>query len=199
MQIQPTIIDDFKTERKDILPPLPPVLRLIPILFFLSILLVVVLVSVFTIQLTVAKDRLQTYEQGLAEATARLAQIKSDRSRLEEQVLRANDVEKWVSNSQQLQPLVVAIARSINEGSSLVDLRLQRAENSSGQLNLSLRIATGNVNQLDETLGAIGNAGYRIFSPQQTLSGGEIDYSSTLVWQDPSGITPVSDTPPPTQ
>jgi len=183
MQIQRRIIDDFKTDRKDILPPLPTVLRLIPVLFYCSIVLVAVLASLFWLQLQVARERLVQHERAVADADAQLQRIKDEKGRLEGLILRANNVEKWIAGSQPIQPLAVAIARSIQKGSTLVELKITRKDGSAGQLQLDMRLATSDQRQLDRTINAIAAEGYRFISPQQSVSNGVIEYKSTLIWQ----------------
>lgn len=183
MQIQRRIIDDFKTDRKDILPPLPSVLRLVPLLFYCSIALVVVLASLFWLQLQLAKEKLVQHEQAVADAEAQLQRIKDEKARLEGLILRANNVEKWIAGAQPIQPLAVAIARSVQKGSTLVELKINRKDGSAGQLELAMRLATSDQRQLDRTINAITAEGYRFISPQQSVSNGVIEYKSTLIWQ----------------
>lgn len=183
MQIQRRIIDDFKTDRKDILPPLPAILRLVPILFYCSIGVAVVLASVFWLQLKVAKTRLAQQENAVAQADVQLRQVKEQKAHLDGLILRANNIEKWVTASQPIQPLAVAIARSIQKGSTLVELQLSRKEGLAGQIQLALRLATSDPRQLDRIINAISAEGYRFISPQQSVSNGIFEYKSTLIWQ----------------
>ncbi|GAB4175653.1 MAG: hypothetical protein Fur0032_15490 [Terrimicrobiaceae bacterium] len=185
MQITRRTIDDFKTERKEILPPLQTVFRLVPILFYCAIIMTVLLASIYLVQLSLARERLAQHTQELAETNAKIQATQAERASLEGRILRATDIRKWVEGSQPLQPLVVAIARSIQDGSSLVDLRIERDEATPSQLKMMLKIGTTSIAQLERTLDAINSQGFRVFSPQQSVSGGEIDYRSTLVRQTP--------------
>jgi len=190
MQIQKTIIDDFKTDRKDILPPLPLTGRLVPILFYASVFAAIVLSAIFALQLKISKGRIESLRQELSETQKRAADTKSERAALEERILRANEVEAWVEGSRPLQPLIIAITRSIQEGSSIQDMRLTRREDTPEQLHLSISIGTDSIAQLDRVLDAIHNQGYREISPQQTVNRGQIDYQATLVRQSTNGPTP---------
>ena len=183
MLIQRHIIDDFKTDRKDILPPLPTILRLVPLLFYCSIAVAVILASLFWLDLQVARERLAQHERAVADADVQLQRVKGDKGRLEGLILRANSTEKWVSASQPIQPLAVAIARSIQKGSTLVELQLARKDGQAGQIQLSLRLATSDPRQIDRTINAISSEGYRFISPQQSVSNGVFEYKSTLIWQ----------------
>jgi hypothetical protein len=175
------IADDFKTDRKDILPPLPAVLRLVPILFYLTVISSVILCALFFYQLKLANDSIQTAKAGLAEAQAQVASTAAERKLLESQILRATDVQGWVEGSRPLQPLVVAVARSIKEEASLADLKLDRDEESPSSLKLAMRIGTSSPTQLEETTDAISKENFRLLQPEQTLAEGQINYRATIV------------------
>lgn len=199
MQILRHTIDDFKTERKEILPPLQMVFRLVPILFYCAIIMTGLLASIYLIQLSLAREQLAQHTHGLAETNAKIQSTQAERANLEGRILRATDIRKWVEGSQPLQPLVVGIARSIQEGSSLVDVRIDRDESSPAQMKMMLKIGASSVAQLERTLDAVNDLGFRVFSPQQSVSGGEIDYRSTLVRQMPGSEAgaPANGTPNP--
>lgn len=188
-------IDDFKAERKSLLPPLPHLLRLVPILFYCAILMTVLLASIYVIQIGISQDRLQVLTRTVTQTKADIENAKAQRSNLEGRILKATDVQRWVEGSQPLQPLVVAINRSVKGGSSLVNLKLDRDEVSPTQILFEMRIGALDVNQLDDTLSSISGEGYRSFSPQQSVSGSEIDYKSTLVRQAGPGATSTTPTP----
>jgi hypothetical protein len=181
------IVDDFKTDRKDILPPLPAILRLVPLLFYLTVASSVILCGLFFYQLKLANDSIQTANAGLAEAQAQVASTAADRKLLESRILRATDVQAWVEGSRPLQPLVVAVARSIKEEASLADLKLDRDESSPSSLKLAMRIGTSSTTQLDETTDAISKENFRLLQPEQTLAEGQINYRATIV---PTSVVP---------
>jgi len=176
-------IDDFKAERKDLLPPLPTVLRLVPILFYCAIGMTALLAVVYVIQISIYQDKLKALTTGISQANTQINTSKQSRSTLESRILKATAVQRWVESSQPVQPLVVAITRSIQDGSNLINLRLDRDEEAPENLNLELRVGARSVEQLDDTITAISEQGYRGFSPQQSVAGTEIDYKSTLVKQ----------------
>jgi len=185
MQVTGKTIDDFKTDRKDITPPLPILLRLVPLLLYCAIALAVILNTIFFIQFRLAAQKLDGHTSGTAALQAQVADSRNQRTALEVQIKKATDIEAWVESSRPLQPLAVQIARSIGEGSSIVDLHLDRDPDSPSQIRLSMRLSTDSIKQLDTTLEKIAAQKYRVFSPQQSMGRGEIDYKTTLVWQDP--------------
>ena len=185
MQITADQIDDLKTERKDIMPPLPMVFRLVPILFYSAIAFSLVVGSVAFWNGRVAAQRRDETRQRVANISNEIAQTKANRAALEAKIREATDLEAWVLASMPLQPLVVAIIRSMGPNSSIVELSLERDPETPSQLKLGLRLNTDSDRQLDETLKAIKDMHYREFSPTQTRVRGDLDYRASLLWQNP--------------
>ena len=187
------IADDFKTDRKDITPPLPAILRLVPILFYLTVVSAMILCGLFLYQLKLANDNILAAKSGLAEAQAQVVTAAAERKQLEAQILRATDVQGWVEGSRPLQPLVVAVARSIGEEASLADLKIDRDEESPSNLKLAMRIGTSSATQLEETTDAIARENFRLLQPEQTLAEGQINYRATIV---PLSVVPAETATP---
>jgi len=187
------IADDFKTDRKDITPPLPAILRLVPILFYLTVVSAMILCGLFLYQLKLANDNILAAKSGLAEAQAQVVTAAAERKQLEAQILRATDVQGWVEGSRPLQPLVVAVARSIGEEASLADLKIDRDEESPSNLKLAMRIGTSSATQLEETTDAIARENFRLLQPEQTLAEGQINYRATIV---PLSVVPTEPATP---
>lgn len=176
-------IDDFKTERKNISPPLPVTLRLVPILFYLSIVMGILLNGLFALQLAQATRAKDQATQELSTTKQDLAKVQADRTALEAEVKRASDVATWLESARPLQPMIVNIARSIEPDSSIVELKLERDAENPTQLKLGLRLNGESTKQLDLVLEQIAAQQFRIYTPQQSSQRGEIEYKSTLVWQ----------------
>jgi len=187
-------IDDFKTDRKDITPPLPMVFRLVPILFYLSLLFLVVIGSVALWHSKVAKDRLQEARQRVVQVKNEITQTKAARATLEAQIRESTNLESWVLASMPLQPLVVAIIRSMRPDTALVNLSVERDPETPSQLKLSLRMNADSDEQLNDTLAVIRDMNYREISPTQTMIKGDLAYRASLLWQksDEEDISPES-------
>ena len=185
MQIAADQIDDLKTDRKDIMPPLPMVFRLVPILLYCAIGFAVVVGSVAFWNARVATQRRDAIRQKIESLNADIARTKSDRAALESKIREATDLEGWVLASMPLQPLVVGIVRSMAPNSSIVELSLERDAETPSQLRLGLRLNTDSDKQLEQTLAAIKDMHYREFSPTQTRVRGDLDYKASLLWQNP--------------
>lgn len=185
MQITERQIDDFKSDRKDIAPPLPVVLRLVPLLFYCSIAVAVILSSIFAIQFQLAVQKRDAHKAQSASLVTQSQDARTQRAALEAQIKKATDIQSWVASSRPLQPLLVEVTRSMGPRSSILDLRLDRDLDNPAQIKMGLRMGTDSTKQLDLTVEKIAALNYRAFSPTQTLGRGELDYKATLVNQDP--------------
>lgn len=184
MQILVHSIDDFKTDRKGISPPLPIYLRILPILLYLTIVAAILLNAIFVVRLSQAGRSQETALSRDRSTQGELKKAKDSRTALESEAKKASDILAWLDASRPLQPLVVAIARSIEPGATILSLRLDRDAENPAQIRFSIRIASETPRQLDLTLAKIADLRFRAFSPQQTAEKGEFDYSATLIWLD---------------
>ena len=178
-------IDDFKTERKELLPPLATAFRVVPILFYGSLVFLVVVGSLATWHARLASARYQEILQQAESIKAEIASAKSARASLESKIREATNLEQWVLASMPMQPLVVEIIRSMGPSASIVELTLERDPVSPSQLKLTMVINTDSDKQIEETLSAIRRMNYREFSPTQTMVKGNLDYRASLLWRKP--------------
>ena len=182
MLIADTKIDDFKTPRKNIAPPLPMVMRLVPILFYLSLLFLVVVGSVASWRAKVSSDQRNAVTARIESLKGDIEQAKAERAALEKEIVEATDLESWVLASRPLQPLVGKIIRSMGPQSEIVDLTIERDAETPSQLRLHLTLNTASDKQLDETLAVIEKEKYREFNPTQTRVQGNLDYKASLLY-----------------
>jgi len=185
MQISGSQIDDLKTERKDIVPPLSMALRIVPILFYSAIAFTLIVGSVAFWNAQVATQRRDAIKERIAFSNNEIAATKANRAALEAKIREATDLEAWVLASMPLQPLIVGIIRSMSANSSIVELSLERDAETPSQLKLGLRMNTDSDKQLEDTLAKIEEMHYREFSPTQTRVRGDLDYRASLLWQNP--------------
>ncbi len=185
MQITADQIDDLKTDRKDIMPALPMVFRLVPLLFYCAIGFALVVGGVAIWNARVATQRRDAIRQKIESLNGEIASTKAARAALQTKTRDAPDLENWVLASMPLQPLVVGIVRSMAPNSSIVELNLERDAETPSQLKLGLRLNTDSDKQLEDTLEVVRDMNYREFSPTQTRVRGDLDYKASLLWQNP--------------
>lgn len=181
MLIEGQQIDDFKTPRKELLPPLPLVYRLIPILFYLSLIFLIVVGSLAMWHARVASVRYQDIVGQTAALDNEIKEIKAARAELEKNYRVSTHLYSWVESSMPLQPLVVAIINSMEPNSRIVELSLERDAVNPAQLKLSLIINTESDTQILRTLKVINSKNYLEFSPTQAKVKGNIEYRAILV------------------
>jgi len=184
MQIFAKSVDDFKTDRKGISPPLPIYLRIVPMVFYLTIAASILLNGLFFVRYSQAGKNREMAMVRDKQVQADLAGARKERKDLENETKRASDIVAWLDASRPLQPLVVEVARSIDDDSSIVELRLDRDAENPAQIRFSMRLGSDTTRQLDVTLAKIAALRFRTFSPQQTMEKGAIDYKATLIWLD---------------
>lgn len=183
MHIPRRVLHDLKTERGDIAPPLPAYLRIVPIAFYLGVVACIALSATFAFQLIRARAELAQWQLRTAQAKEQLTSVQADRTKLESSAKRASDFVSWIEGSRALQPLAVAIARSVDEKSSIPELAFDRDTENPTQIKLSLKLLTNDTRQLDRTLEAVERVDFRPYSARQTQGKGLIDYQATLLWQ----------------
>lgn len=182
-----TKIDDFKTDRKGIAPPLPMVMRLVPLLFYLSLLFLVVVGTVSSIHAKFSSDHRGTLLGRIETLKKEIEEVKKEKTALENEIKEATDLEAWVLASIPLQPLVVSIIRSMGPQSEIVDFTLERDAETPSQLRVGLKLNTASDKQIEQTLEVVRDMNYREFNPTQTRVQGNLDYKASLLWQDPHG------------
>jgi hypothetical protein len=195
MKIERRIIDDLKTERPDVTPSLPAYLRLVPVLFYAMILGGILLSVFFFVLLRSAAASDEHWKAETLRHKQALADMQIERGSVERQARRAGDVVAWVEGARSLEPLVVAIIRSMEPGSSIAELALARDPAIPTQIKLTLQLNTQGARQLDATLEKITALNFRAYNPNQTQTRGETDYEATLIYQSPRAPAPSTPVP----
>lgn len=179
-------LHDLKTERNDILPPLPMILRLVPILFYLSAFGAVVLIALTFLQIGHSSGQLEAVSQETARTKTKIAETKTARTELEARTKHAVDLLQWVEGSVGVQSLTVEISRSMAPKSAINELSLSRDEKNNSQLQFALKLQTADSGQLERTIEAIRKTSFRPFSAKQSQEGNRISYEATLIRENPA-------------
>lgn len=177
------ICHDFKTPRTDTSRRLPNSFRAVPVFFYLAIVAGAYFITtdIFAYRkATAAKtkaDDLKTQH----EATAK--KHTDDKNALDVQTARAEAIARWIEGTRVVQPISVRIARSLPPEVHINELYIERNEQLPSNLNLSLKLTGGslvNIQTIEKDLTAMN---YRTNGSQQTTTGEQIDYRTSLSWQ----------------
>ncbi len=185
MVIEAKVLDDLKTPRLDVVPPLPLVFRLVPLLFYALLLGCAVLVALFSLQLRQVTASRDAWAAQARRFQKDIAAAKAERIALEGQTKRASDLMAWVETTRSLQPVVVSLTRAISPDASIQELSFTRSAENPNLLRFGIKLSGTSTAPLDGVLEKLAELGYRTYSPEQRLARGQIDYSAMLLWQKP--------------
>lgn len=175
---------DFKTPRTDTSRRLPGSMRLVPILFY-----VVCLATGFFIFKDM-KDVKEAEKERIAavkekeEIAGELTKLDEEKIKIENELYRAQSVAKWMEGSRVLQPVTVAIARTMPLETNITELSLERSPDLPSQVSLLVRMINATVAEVPKIESAVNRLHYRTHSGQQARQGDQVEYRSMLVWQD---------------
>lgn len=180
----PYLCHDFKTPRTDTSKRLPPSFKLVPIALYLAL----VAGSYFMTMDWLAYKKAEADKQQADVAKTQHEQVteqkRAEKVKLDAQTKKAEGVAKWVEGARNVQPLNVAIARSVPPEVRLADVSLERSDQMPANLSLTVRLKGGSPQEVAMIETSLSRLNYRSFSPQQSKDGEVIEYRSTLVRQD---------------
>lgn len=112
------------------------------------------------------------------------------RSDLEKEIAEGADLEDWVLASMPLQPMVIAIIRSMEPGSEIEHLQLERDAETPSQLRMRLVSNAESEKQLEQMPEVIRKMGFRESHQNYTRSDGDLVYTARLLGQPRSQSRP---------
>jgi hypothetical protein len=178
------ICHDLKTERSNVLPPLPAVARVLPLGFFAAVAGAIVLSGFYFWQLRQAESDKRNWLSMEQSEKSQQDNIAKTMGVIAADQKRAEEVRKWLQGSKGIQQLITSVARSMNDGSTISELRMTRQANNPEQIYTVLRLNEGGPLQLEETLRLLeSDTGYRPFDEETKgkLDTGEIDFNAKLI------------------
>jgi len=178
------IIHDLKTERQSVSAGLPSGYKLIPLAFYL-----VSVASIFlSLYFYLSK---KAYEASEDQMQSRIASARSEESTLingqqaiVDEAKKAEVFAKWLEGSRPLQPVTVAIGRSMGKDSTVAELALDRNPEIPAHTFMQLKIDGGGSEQIETTLDAIYALEYQTYSAQQVKGKDSTDFQATLIHGD---------------
>lgn len=186
-----TICHDFKSPRSDSARRLPSIFMVVPIMFYVVLLgggyLSVTSYMGYreaTKERDLSLDEKAEYDAKKAESEGQLAEVDKER-------WKAEKLAQWVEGTRAVQPISVAIVRSVPAEVTLGELTLERSLDLPQQINLGVRINNGTLEEVGRIQNAVGNLNYRSYNSQQEKAGeGGLTFRAMLVWQTPTPTQP---------
>lgn len=177
------ICHDFKTPRTDTSRRLPNSFRAVPVFFYLAIVAGAYFITTDIFAYRKASAAKIKADEVKAQHEAAAKKHGDDKTSLDVQTARAEAVARWIEGTRVVQPISVRIARSLPPEVHLNELYIERNEQLPSNLNLSLKLSGGslvNIQTIEKDLTAMN---YRANGSQQSTQGEQIDYSTSLSWQ----------------
>ncbi len=145
-------LPDFKTERTDVLAPLPAPLRIVPLGFYLSVLGLAGIAAYSFHGTKKLKDEAGEFRGQIAQEQAGLKALIEAETKLNQNAKNARDVQNWVAGSTEVYPLVLRIARSVDTDTTIAELNLSRLDDNPAHLRMDLRYNSARGNEPGEEL-----------------------------------------------
>ncbi len=177
------ICHDLKSERREVSKGLPPALKFVPILFYAAMILCTASIVWFEYGRKKAETEREKWAGQSRSFQAKNVQVGKDRQTIEELNTQARSVAKWLEGAHGLQPLCVAISRSVGDDSSIDELALARNGELPRQIKLTLKLDGVNSTVLEQVLSSWVALDFRAYSAQQKKMQDSVDYKATLVFQ----------------
>jgi hypothetical protein len=180
------LMHDLKPERPDLAPPLPAIMMVLPVLFYLSAVGAVGLGALFTLKTKQAQADEQREMDSEQEVRRLITALKQEQKVIDETYGKAKEVETWMDSTQPLMEVVAAVINSVKTGNTLSSLRLSRTPDKPQHVEMRIQINSGGTIQKEETVLALIKSGYQTFrddlsSPDKNDPRGEVTYTATLV------------------
>tara|TARA_R110000850_G_scaffold185992_5_gene311916 strand:+ start:176 stop:724 length:549 start_codon:yes stop_codon:yes gene_type:complete len=178
------IIHDIKTERQNVSPGLPAAYKLVPVAFY-----VVGIASIFLSLFFFLSKKAYESSQETMQARTSEARNAEGRFRVQQQGIvtesqRAEGIARWLEGSRPLQPVTVALARSMAKDSSIAELALERHDDIPANTLMQLKVDGGGSEQIETARAALTSLNYEIFNSRESKGRDSTDFVGTLIYND---------------
>lgn len=174
---------DLKTDRVGISSGLPSYFKFVPIAFYISLFGTGASAFWFHHQTGQYEAEAEKWKIVQGNEAATKGKSDSEMTKINQEIVLAQEVGKWAEGARPVQSLILGIARSVKPGSSIADITMDRNPEIPSQLKMVMRLNGGGAEQLEDALAAVEAANYRSYSAQQTKKDGAVDYEATLIWK----------------
>jgi hypothetical protein len=180
------LMHDLKPERSDLTPPLPALMMLVPVLFYLSGVAAIGLGALFTIHTRKAQAEEQRELEAEQQERRQIATLQTEQKVIDETSAKATEVVTWMDSTQPMMDVVAAIVSSVSAGHNLSSLRISRASDNPRHMEMRVEINSGGNKQQQEIVQSLIKAGFQTFrdellSPDKNDRNGAVTYTATLV------------------
>ena len=181
MNVNDLLSHDLKSERGNLSDGLPSYYRLVPVLFYLTVVTSIASVAYFSMQIRNFADERDSEQLRLNDLKMVTSGLAADKFEIEQENVRAEAVGKWIETAQGLQPLVASLARSMKQSASIDMMSLKRNPELPPQIFLTLKLNGDVQEQIDLSMQAVREMNYRSFSAKQSQGEGILEYNATLL------------------
>ena len=182
------VCHDLKSQRAEISHGLPPVYKIVPLLFYVSMIGCSAAMGWLELERRKAVVEARSFSAQDATYKGESARLAKDRAQVEILNKRATEVAKWVEGALNLQPVCVAVSRATGNDATISELSLTRNPELPSQVHLELKMNNADSAVMDATLQGIRGLDFRAYSAQQSKEIDQLDYKATLVWQNPQNV-----------
>ena len=174
---------DFKTQRTDTARRLPSSFMLIPIIFYISVVGGTVLNINSYLSYRNATMKRDSFTHQQAEHKTTKGELESQENAVNKEKQKAEKLAQWIEGTRTLQPISVAIVRSIPPEITLADMTFERSTEIPSQINLNVRINNGDMEEINHIQNSLQDLHYRPYNSQQIKNGDSLEYKTMLVFQ----------------
>jgi hypothetical protein len=181
------LMHDLKPERPDLSPPLPAILMVLPVLFYISSVGAIGLGALFTIKTNQAQKDEQRELDSEQDVKRQITALKQEQKIIDDTHAKAREVEQWMHSTEPLMDVVGAVINSVKPTNTLSSLRLSRTAEKPEHIEMRIEINSGGQTQKEDTVQALVKQGYQTFrddliSPNKNdRELGAVTYTATLV------------------
>src|SRR6056297_2471616 len=161
------LIHDLKTERQNISEGLPSAYKLVPVTFYVVSVATVFLSLFFYLSKKAYQSTEDSMRERLTQAQTQQSGFTAQQNAISQESMKAEGIAKWLEGSRPLQPVTVAIGRSMGKDSTVAELSLDRNPEIPAHTLMQLKIDGGGSQQIENTLNAIYALDYQTYSAQQ--------------------------------
>lgn len=176
------IIHDVKTERQGVSEGLPSSYKLIPVAFYIAATASIVLSLYFFLSKKAYEVREEEMAKRQAAAQTQQGHSTAAQQKIVNEATRAEGIAKWLEGARPLQPVTVAIGRSMGKDTTIAELSLDRNPEIPAHTFLQLKIDGNGSRQIETTLGGINALHYQTYSAQEVTGPNSTDFQATLIY-----------------